>query len=77
MMKRSYGAMIVLLAVGGCKSASGPAPVVEKSIVQKVEDGGINEADLNRADAADATLVRETSRGRAERGLTMQSRDER
>ena len=55
-MKLSYGAMIVLLAVGGCKSASDSNPVIEKSIVQKVEDGGIVEADLNRADAAGMQL---------------------
>lgn len=56
MIKRSYGAMIVLLVFGGCKTAPVPAPVIEKGIVQKVEDGGIAEADLNRADAAGMQL---------------------
>ena len=48
--------MIVLLAVGGCKSAADPTPVIKKSIVQKVEDDGIVEADLNRADVAGMQL---------------------
>lgn len=55
-MKRSYGALVVLLVLTGCKSASSPSPVAEKSIVQKVEDGGISEADLKRADAAGLQL---------------------
>ncbi len=48
--------MVVLMAVAGCKSGSSPSPVTEKSIVQKVEDGGISEADLKRADAAGLQL---------------------
>jgi len=44
------------VAFAGCKTESNPTSGAEKSIIQKVEDGGIGEAELKRADAAGLRL---------------------
>jgi hypothetical protein len=51
-MKRVYVMLAAVICLSGCKSEPSSTMTPEKSIVQKVEDGGISPNDLKHADAA-------------------------
>jgi len=55
-MKRAYLALTALICLAGCKSEPNVPEILQKSIVQQVEDAGISPGDLSHADAAGLQL---------------------